>query len=241
MLLNMGINLVLLGFAICSIVQKSYLPQDNSTWKIFENSLEEGEVIIDAVIVEKIAYTIISSELTTDYGDRFAVFIKEEDQNWRREYTNDFKDLKPWKLELGDVDGDGTGEILIAVRKTTHFEEEEKNRMFLFNYDGKKLIKKWTGSQTPEEWNDFMIGDLLPIKGEELIFTELVENGVERLGIYYWFDFGFVRLAESENYKDILSLSIIEQNQLQMIHLKVWERMTTLTVQGGKIIKDNNE
>jgi hypothetical protein len=224
---------------LIAVLVNSRWKQGIDVWKEFSTALEPDETIIDGAIDGMKAYTIVSTGQSKDYGNLFVVFHRNESKGWEREYTNDFKALKPWKLELGDVDGDDSTEILIAVRKTTHFDAEEKNRMFIFNYDDGQLIKKWTGSQTAGVWNDFLVGDLLKIKGDELIFVEQAENNEEHLSVYYWFDFGFVQLAESGNFKNILSFSIPVENRIRMTYDK--DKVTDLTVQDGKIIEYNNE
>lgn len=215
------------------------LQQEEDTWEEFDAVLGPEETILDGVIDGAAAFCIVSTEQNKEYGNLFVVFRRNADQEWVREYTNDFLELKPWKLEVGDIDGDDIQEILIAVRKTTHFDTEEKNRMFIFNYDGSKLIKKWTGSQTGGDWNDFLVGDLLGIKGEELIFVEQAENNEERLSVYYWFDFGFIQIAKSENFKNILNFSISMENSIRMTYDK--DKVIQLTVQKGKIVEHKNK
>jgi len=205
-------------------------------WQELASVLGSGDTIIDAAVLDRTAYAIVSSSGREDYGDLFGVFLKDRRQVWRKAYTNDFTDLKPWKLEIGDVDGNDIQEILIAVRKTAHFDKEEKNRMFIFQYDGEKLVKKWTGSQTAGVWSDFIIGELLPIPGEELIFLEQSEQGKMKLSVYYWFDFGFVLLAESDDYDNITDVRIIDENQLEMTYGEEQNQKIVLTMQNGRLI-----
>lgn len=221
---------------VALLANRDRLTED--TWTKFKPALKEGWVIVNGAIEGQKAYTIVSTGDNKDYGDLFVVFHRNSDLQWEQEYENDFKDLKPWKLELGDVNGDGSSEILIAVRKTTHFDTEEKNRMFVFRYDGEKLIKTWTGSGTEKTWSDFLVGNLLPIKGEELIFIEQAENGKERLSVYYWFDFGFVLLGQSGSFKNILNISILEENRIRMTYDEVWQKKAILTVKSGKLIEE---
>lgn len=223
------------------LIGRCNLHREADVWKDFGPALKENWAIVDGVIDGSGAYTIISDDNSRSFGNLFAVFRQKSDQQWELEYTNDFEELKPWKLELGDVNGDGITEILIAVRKTTHFDQEEKNRMFIFQYDGEKLIKTWTGSQAAGIWDDFLVGDLLPIKGDELVFVEQTEPGDEKLSVYYWFDFGFVRLAESEGFHNILSVSIPEENCIRMIYNNVWNRAAYLRIKDNKIVIESKK
>ncbi len=199
--------------------------------------LQDRESLIDYAADEKRIYAIVSSSGNREYGDYLMVFLQQGDRSYEREYSNDFSDLKPWKLELADIDGDGRRDILTAVRKTTHYDSVEKNRFFIFDYIDGKLVKKWTGSQIAGTWKDFYAKDYLPMKGEEVLFISQTEEGRERLGIYYWFKFGFLLLAQSEDYEKIEELRFTEDNQLQINCSKDKENWIELTVKSGTIIR----
>lgn len=230
------ILLLLIGIFLLPIVlRKLFLPA-SSKQKALEAALQQKENIIDYVIEGTRAYAFISKEGRSDYGDFFVVFEQGADKGWTRVYENDFTGLRPWKIRLADIDGDGVEEIVTAVCKVTHFDPEEKNRLFVFNYEDNKLIKKWTGSEIAGRgnWNDFIVGDLLPIPGSEVIFIEQSENGEEHLGVYYWFNFGFQLLAKSGDYKDIQSITITGENLMQITY--EGKHTAELTVKDGKII-----
>lgn len=210
---------------------------DHFNIKTLEKTLPMEENIIDYVQDKTIVYSILSRSAGSDYGDLFAVFEMEKDGSWKRVYENDFQGLKPWKIELADLDGDGEKEILTAVRKATRFDQNEKNRLFVFNYKKGKLVKKWTGSDIAGTWEDFISGNLLSIPGEELIFVEKAENQEEKISIYYWFDFGFLRLAESKSYEDIQKLSILKENRIQISYKGEKKEKAELTVKEGEIVE----
>ncbi len=198
------------------------------------NCLMEQESLIDYATEGQKAYAIVSSTNDQEYGDYLIVFHK-KNGGYEREYSNNFSDLKPWKLELADIDGDGNTELLTGVRKKTHYDPVEKNRLFVFNYIEGKLVKKWTGSQIAGTWKDFYVGDYLPVKGDEVLFISQTENGRERLGIYYWFKFGFLLLAQSEGYETIEGIRLTDEGQLQMIYSKAKKEWIDLVVKNGKI------
>lgn len=154
-------------------------------------------------------------------------------------YENDFTVVKPWKVELGDIDGNGDSELLIAVAKTTHFDAVEKNRLFVFRYTGQTLVKKWTGSQIGGNWKTFRALDVVPtIPGEELVFIEQVEGKGERLGVYYWLDFGFALLAEGEFYPQINRLEVKADYLLEVeVRDGAGERTVDLQVKQGRMIE----
>ncbi|MBO9596470.1 MAG: hypothetical protein J7559_01420 [Cohnella sp.] len=195
---------------------------------------------VDEAREDGIRYAIVSMTGDQAFGDRLEIERQHSDGRWQRVYENDFKDLKPWKIEIGDIDGDDRKELLIAVNKPTHFDAEHRNRMFIFNFEGGKLVKKWTGSQLAGDWRTFRVGDLLPIPGDELIFIERLEGNKERIGVYYWLDFGFVRVADSEPYDPIESIDIAGGNRMD-IRMKRSGEPRTLTVEAGKVVETDDK
>ncbi|MBH1940818.1 hypothetical protein I5677_07950 [Mobilitalea sibirica] len=204
--------------------------------------LKDSENIIDYSMEDKVIYGLLSKDGRSDYGDSFVVFEQKDNKVWERSYENDFKDLKPWKIETADIDGNNDIEIMIAVRKTTVLDKTKKNRMFIFQYRNQKLIKKWTGSQIAANWRDFYVEDLVSAPGKELIFIERVAEGSERIRIYQWFDFGFFQLAESEIYNGIKELEIIRDNVLKITHM-VGEKEETilLSAKKGQLLELNTQ
>lgn len=219
------------GMSVKIMKDRYYLEGQESEWRKLFN---DKESIVDWVFDGTTAYLLISSEGSKDYGD-YLTILRKEQADWKRVYDNNFEGLKPWKISLGDIDGDGIKEIMTAVYKTAHYDEVYKNRMFLFNYEDGILIKKWTGSQFAGNWNDFYALDLLNIPGDELIFIEEVKENVEKVSIYYWFDFGFLKLAESEGYPNIKDLIVIDENRMQITYDDKRSNTTVLTVREGKI------
>jgi hypothetical protein len=200
-------------------------------------ALLEDEIWIASVTSGDTAYVFVSTTGDKVYGDRFLVLNQEENGSWRRSYENDFSGLKPWKLMLSDVDGDGEKDLVAAVRKTTYYDEEEKNRLFIFDYKEGKLVKKWTGSDIAGNWEDFITGDLVDADGEELLFISNTKEGKDRLLVYHWFDFGFLMLAQSEDYEDIIQVKIIEENRLSMTYRKEKEYEKMFRLKNGFVVE----
>lgn len=99
------------------------------------------------------------------------------------------KKWSPWKLEAGDVDGDGTMDFAVGVHKATRYLPSPHRSVFIYTFDGKELHKKWLGSTVGRPLVDF----LLVKEGARsfLITLETVsgqESAVRRL---VWSGFGF--------------------------------------------------
>ncbi len=211
----LGITAILLGAGIHRQADREGL------WILKElgKALEEKEEIIDYAMDGSRAFLLVGTgKEEPDYGDLFLVLEREDSGEWARMYENDFTGLKPWKLELGDVDGDGMIEIVTAVRKTTYYDREERNRLFVFNYGEAGLVKKWTGSQIAGNWTDFEIGDLVSTRGEEIVFLSRTKEGRDKLFVYAWYDFGFLMLAQSEEYQEITGVGLCGENRIRLTH-----------------------
>ena len=209
--------LLLLSAAAIFLCYRSTGPDMADPRRVLEASLEKDEVMIDTAVDDSTAYAITSKTGSMGYGDTLMVFYRNGEEGWECVYENDFEDLKPWKIELADIDGDGEKELVTAVCKTVRFDKTKKNRLFVFNYTNGMLVKKWTGSQIAGDWEDFTTGDFAPVPGDEIAFIRRTEAG-ERVSMYYWYDFGFLMLMESNDYEDITAISIPEEGRICMVY-----------------------
>ena len=231
-------KIILLSIVILSICGAIYKlsHMDRKGTSKWEEYLHKGETLIDGAEEGELAYLLISTNGRTDYGN-YLVIMESEGTKYKRRYENNFQDLRPWKIILADIDGDEIMEIITVVNKTTHYDKELKNRLFIFNYEKNALVKKWTGSQIGGAWNQVYIGDLVSIPGEEIILVEETEQKLEKLGVYYWFDFGFLKLAESKEYQDIQKVTICGENTIRMVYGLENELECDLTLKAGKVVE----
>ncbi len=187
-----------------------------------ESQLEKGWKVIDYDIKDHFLYVILGDQKDFIYGKTVAIYKIEEVETkiqLIKQYENDFSKVKPWKINCKDVEGDGETEIIVGVYKKTHFDPNEGNRVFVFNWDGKKIYKKWTGSKLGNKLMQYEFIDFLDLKGDELIVVDLDEGGKEKLLIYYWFDFGFSLLAESKSYDRISNVTYLGTNLLEITYI----------------------
>jgi len=214
------------------------LDRAEGNWKIYKTSLKKGEIIIDAIVDSNTTYAITSKAGRRDYGDTLVIFKDKAKDGWTRMYENDFKDLKPWRIDLADLDGDQEKEIITAVCKSVHFDKRKKNRLFVFNYIDEKLVKKWTGSQIAGDWTDYAVGNFVPMDGSELIFIRKTDSG-ERVSVYYWYDFGFLLFAESRDYAEITDVSVTGEGRILMTYKKTNKmQKLILKAQDGRLVED---
>jgi len=128
---------------------------------------------------------------------------KENKVNLMEIYKNDLTLIKPWKLEICNIDGDSEPEIFIAVQKTTRYYKELTNRPFFFNFKDGILVKKWTGSKVRYPFRDVYFKDINGNGRDEFIVIEKIDSGGYTIAIYYWFGFGFILQGESMVYDEI--------------------------------------
>lgn len=115
-------------------------------------------------------------------------------------------DLKPWKVQAADVDGDGKEEISVGVYKEARFHQVLAKRPFLFNWHGDTISPKWLGSRLARPFEDYIFADIDADGLDELVSIELSANGEKLLNSYKWKGFGFESIGESTKFKDISSL-----------------------------------
>lgn len=122
-------------------------------------------------------------------GERLAV-VALEGQSFRLVFLDRDRQYNPWKVLAGDVDGDGTSEVLFAVYKKSRFHPVFANRLFVFGWDGHQLYPKWLGSRLSRPFFDLALA-----KTEEhaceLLALEAQEDGGRRIMSYRWCGFGF--------------------------------------------------
>ena len=147
--------------------------------------------VIDSASQANLSAEIIS--LDCEYGSELRIKNKNE------EFLIDVSDLKPWKIDLANVDG-GPIELALGVYKKTPFDQKFARRCFLYNIDFKnqKLRPKLRISRLYNPIKDFNLCDLDGDGYDEIISIEKNLDGNYLFGVYDWTNFAVERNYGSE-------------------------------------------
>lgn len=156
---------------------------------------------------------VISGNGETDSGERHGQFLlvcdasAEEDMKRRGfippekiQYRLDLAGVKPLKVQLGDVNGDGKNEVAVCVYKTTKFHPVMAKRPFFFDLIEGNLVPVWLGSRLSRPFDDYILYDADSDGIDELISVERLKSGKRVIAVYNWEGFGFEMLTQSEEY-----------------------------------------
>ena len=108
-------------------------------------------------------------------------------------YEDDLSQIKPWKIQFGDVTGNGIGEIALGVVKETPLHPVMAKRCFFYNLDfqEKRLVPRYRASRFCRPFTDFI---LLDMDGDGICEVISMEKDREEgmvLAGYQWHGFGF--------------------------------------------------
>lgn len=138
----------------------------------------------------RLAFCLLGLE--GESGGRTVAVYRRKGSTWERLFLDRDRSTRPWKLALGELDGDELPEVLVAVRKATRFDPVVRNRLFVFDWTpGNTLFPKWLGSRLGGPLVDFAV-----IPGSDdrarVAVTEQTTAGITRVRQYRWSGFGFV-------------------------------------------------
>ena len=112
-------------------------------------------------------------------------------------HSIDLTGIKPLKVQIGDINGDGINEVALCVYKTAIFHEMMAKRPFFFDLVDGNLIPVWLGSRLSRPFDDYVLFDVNDDGFNEIVSIEQLENGGRVVAIYIWKGFGFEVLVES--------------------------------------------
>lgn len=116
-------------------------------------------------------------------------------------YNIDITGIKPLKVQMGDINGDGVKEIAICVYKTAKYHPVMVKRPFFFSLVEGNLIPVWLGSRLSRPFDDYILYDIDADDIDEIISIELLENDDRVITAYDWRGFGFEVLAQSDEFE----------------------------------------
>lgn len=151
---------------------------------------------------------IIVGEGNEGFGEKLVIL--EISQKTKEIFKISLKDMKPWKVQVADVDGDNKKEISIGVYKESEFHPVKAKRPFIYNWHGDGISPKWRGSRLARPFEDYIFADIDKDGLDEIISIEVLGNGKKVINSYKWKGFGFQGMAESKEYLDILSIDKIK-------------------------------
>lgn len=125
----------------------------------------------------------------------------------------DLTAIKPLKVQLGDINGDGVNEVAICVYKTAKFHTVMAKRPFFFDLVQGNLIPVWLGSRLSRPFDDYILYDIDADAIDEIISVERLENGNRVIAAYNWRGFGFEMLVQSEEFNGKLLFDPDEAGQ----------------------------
>lgn len=170
------------------------------------------------------------------------LIILDFDGYFREIFNQSFNVLNPWKVQTADVDGDGIIEISLGVYKEAPFHPVMAKRPFIYSWQENGLVPKWQGSRLSRPFEDYIFADLDGSGGDELIASELLENGGKVLQAYSWKGFGFEGVGQSPTFTDIQGICKIRLAHAWAVQALVTEgdniSLAIFKFDGSQLIKD---
>lgn len=94
-----------------------------------------------------------------------------------------------WGLWVGDVEGDGKPEAIVALRKPAKFDPVVENRLHVYAIEEGQCVPVWRGTRLAGRF------DRIAVDGDRVLALERVGIG-RRVARYRWHGFGY-RLEET--------------------------------------------
>lgn len=151
-------------------------------------------------------YLVVLTEgKSKEYGEEVIVYSLGDGEEI---YRKDFSELNPWKLIIGDIDGDLWDEISIGVYKKSPLHQVMAKRPFIYFFKDGRIVPKWRGSRLSRPFVDYNFYDIDMDGVDEIISIEFLEDGRNIINTYKWKGFGFEGFLESESFQVIDKLRV---------------------------------
>lgn len=176
--------------------------------------LSDGEYILDERAIDYASgdidgdgeeeIVVLTKKIFSKYGKQVVIYSSRDNEIYR----SDFSELNPWKVAMGDIDGDGIDEVSIGVYKETIFHPIMDKRPFIYSFKDGGLHPKWRGSRLSRPFTEYLFYDIDENGVDEIISIEILENEEKLINTYKWKGFGFEGFEESKSYEDMDDLRI---------------------------------
>jgi hypothetical protein len=90
-----------------------------------------------------------------------------------------------WGLWVGDVDGDGRPEAIVALRKPARFDPVVENRLHVYHLIDGQCVPAWRGTRLVGRF------DRIAVEGDRLLVQERMGGDRQRVAWYRWRGFGY--------------------------------------------------
>ncbi len=93
-----------------------------------------------------------------------------------------------WGLWVDDVDGDGSAEAIVALRKPAKFDPKLENRLHVYGFEQGQCVPAWRGTRLAGRFEALTVERDRP---GTLLVRERVGRDRNRVVRYRWNDFGY--------------------------------------------------
>ena len=174
-------------------------------------------VRLDAVRVKQILLSDFSGKrclaVLTDADESVTLYDIRSD-GLHEIWSGVAQSLKPWRIRIGDVDGDGTDDLMVGVYKKAHFHPVMANRPFVYGWDGKAMYPKWLGSRLSRPFTDFVLADLG--NGVRVVAVEKTKDRACELSVYRWDGFGLTGEWAGARAASLSDLQVTEDDAIRV-------------------------
>lgn len=199
------LSIFLLGLSFFFFQKDNSLNTKNPLFLLDEKvkDYDIGDIVGDG----KEYLVVLTGDNKKEYGEEVIIFKMEEGKEI---YRKDFSSLNPWKIVIGDVDGDKIDDISIGVYKESPLHPVMAKRPFIYSFKDGKIVPKWRGSRLSKPFTDYGFYDIDGDGVDEIVAIEILEDNRKTINTYKWKGFGFEVYLESQDFEDIENLTVKE-------------------------------